>query len=124
MKNKIEMGFRILIGLMLAMSGLNKLFGFMPMPEMSESGSTFMEALNHAKYIIPSIAIVEIIGGILLVANRAVSFALIILAPIIFNIFFFHIFLEPEGVGAGIIFVIVFSWFAWNRKHDFTSLFK
>jgi putative oxidoreductase len=124
MKNRIEMGLRILIGIMLAMSGLNKLFGFMPMHEMSEAGSGFMTALSQAKYIIPTIAIIEVFGGILLISNKAVSFALVLLAPIIFNILFFHIFLEPEGVGAGIVFTIVLGWFAWNRKNDFISLFK
>ena len=118
MKNKIEMG------LMLTFSGLNKLMGFMPMPEMAEAGTAFMSALAETKYIMPAIALVEIVGGILLAINKSVPFALILLAPIVFNIFCFHLILDPAGLGAGITFVVTLGWFAWNRKEEFSSLFK
>ncbi|MBC8312115.1 MAG: DoxX family membrane protein [Candidatus Marinimicrobia bacterium] len=124
MKNKIEMGLRILVGMLLAVSGLNKFFEFMPMPEMTESGMAFMMALVQSKYIMPTIAIVEIIGGALLIANMAVPFALVILAPIVFNIFAMHLFLDPAGIGAGVLLMASLGWFAWNRKDSFTILFK
>ncbi len=51
MKDKIEFGLRLLIGFMLAFSGLNKLFGFMPLPDMGETGNAFMLALDQSIYI-------------------------------------------------------------------------
>ncbi|MBT3519175.1 MAG: DoxX family membrane protein, partial [Candidatus Marinimicrobia bacterium] len=62
MKNKIEMGLRIVIGALLLMSGLNKFFNFMPTPEMTESAGLFMMALGETGYIFPVIAIIEIVG--------------------------------------------------------------
>ena len=124
MKNKVEMGLRILIGMLLAVSGLNKFFGFMPMPEMTETGMAFMMVLVKSKYIMPTIAIVEIIGGALLIANIAVPFALVLLAPIVINIFAFHLLLDPAGVGVGVVLMASLGWFAWNRKDSFLILFK
>ena len=46
MKNKIFMGVRILFGLMMVNSGLNKFLGYMPMPEMTEQA---MEAGRKAE---------------------------------------------------------------------------
>ena len=118
------MGLRILIGMLLAVSGLNKFFGFMPMPEMTETGMAFMMALVKSKYIMSTIAIVEIIGGALLITNIAVPFALVILAPIVINIFAFHLLLDPAGVGVGVVLMASLGWFAWNRKDRFLILFK
>jgi|TARA_B110000467_G_scaffold41400_1_gene38030 uncharacterized membrane protein YphA (DoxX/SURF4 family) len=124
MKYKIEMGLRILIGMLLAVSGSNKLLAFMPMPEMTESGMALMVALVQSKYIMPMIAIIEIIGGALLIANIAVPFALVILAPIVINIFAFHLLLDPAGVGVGVVLMASLGWFVWNRKDSFLILFK
>jgi len=67
--------------------------------------------------------LIELVGGILLFSNKAVSFALVLLAPIVFNIFFFHLFLDPKGIGAGIMLSAILGWIAWNRKDSFASLF-
>jgi putative oxidoreductase len=124
MKNKIEMGLRILIGMLLAISGLNKFIGIMPMPEMTEVGMNLMMALVKSKYVMPMVAIVEIIGGTLLIINIAVPFALVILAPIVINIFTFHILLDPAGMGIGVVLIASLGWFSWNRKGSFFILFK
>ena len=124
MKNKIEMGSRILIGMLLAISGLNKFIGIMPMPEMTEVGMNLMMALVKSKYVMPMVAIVEIIGGTLLIINIAVPFALVILAPIVINIFTFHILLDPAGMGIGVVLIASLGWFSWNRKGSFFILFK
>ena len=118
------MGIRILMGLLLANSGFNKFFNYMPMPEMTEAAMAFMMALVGAKYIMPTVAIVEIIGGALLIADKAIPFALIILAPIVYNIFFVHFVLDPAGLAIGVVLIASLGWVAWNRKDSFTPLFK
>ena len=123
MKNKIEMGLRIVIGALLLMSGLNKFFNFMPTPEMTESAGLFMMALGETGYIFPVIAIIEIVGAGLLISGKMVPFALVILAPIMVNIALLHIVLDPAGMGMALFLIATTGWFAWNRQESFVGLF-
>ena len=53
-----------------------------------------------------------------------IPFALVILAPIVYNILMIHALLDPSGVMVGIILSVSLGWIAWNRKESFTGLFK
>lgn len=123
MNQKIDIGLRIFIGALLLMSGLNKFFNFMPTPEMTESADLFMMALGNTGYVLPVIALIEIVGAGLLISGKMVPFALVILAPIMVNIALLHIVLDPAGMGIAIFFMAAMAWFAWNRKESFSELF-
>lgn len=69
-------------------------------------------------------ALIEIIGGALLILGKMIPFALILLAPVIYNIFMIHAVLDPNGLPVGIILVVVLGWMAWNRKEKFSALFE
>jgi len=103
MKKKIDIGARIVLGLILLVFGLNKFFQFMPMPEMPEAAGALMGAFMETGYIMPMIAIVEVVTGILLLAGLFVPLALVLLAPLSLNVILFHIFLDPAGIAAGLI---------------------
>lgn len=124
MIQKVEIGIRIIIGLLLVNSGLNKFIGYMPMPEMTESATSLMIALAGSGFIIATVAIIEIIGGALLIWGKMIPFALIILAPIVYNIFMIHAVLDPAGLTIGVIMVATLGWIAWNRKDSFSALFE
>lgn len=124
MSQKIEMVLRILIGVLLINSGLNKFFHYMVTPDMTENATSFMMAMGKTGYIFPSVALIEIIGGALLIWGRMIPFALIILAPVVYNIFMIHAVMDPKGLSAGVILVAVLSWVAWNRKDKFITLFE
>ena len=70
MKNKIFISVRILFALMMINSGLNKLFNFMPIPEMSAAAGELMEAFSSSGYIIPLVAIVEVLAGALIITKK------------------------------------------------------
>ncbi len=123
MIQKVELGLRIFVGLLLVNSGINKFIGYMPMPEMAEPAGALMMALVGSGYIMATVAVVEIIGGVLLIWGKMIPFALIILAPIIYNIFMVHAILDPNGVAIGVILIAALGWFAWNRKGSFKALF-
>jgi putative oxidoreductase len=48
----------------------------------------------------------QIAGGLLLLTNRFVSLAAIVLLPISVNIFLFHFFLAPQGMVVAILVLI------------------
>ncbi|MFS4418604.1 DoxX protein [Maribacter sp. 2307ULW6-5] len=85
----------ILFGLVLIVTGIDKLVPFLPWPEMADGANNFIGALFDSGYLWEVIGISEILIGIALVANRLVLFANILLAPLSINILLFHLFLDP-----------------------------
>jgi putative oxidoreductase len=86
---------RILLGLIFTVFGLNGFLHFIPMEPLPQPAIDFFTALAATGYMIRLIFFGQLIGGVLLLTGIAVPFALVILAPIIVNILFFHLFLAP-----------------------------
>ncbi len=94
---------RVILGLGLIVFGLNKFFGFIPMPELPEQAADFMSSLNATGYVLPVVGGLEVLIGALLVFNKWASFALLLLAPISVNIILFHLFLDLPGILSALI---------------------
>tara|TARA_R110002110_G_scaffold49502_27_gene146985 strand:- start:677 stop:1048 length:372 start_codon:yes stop_codon:yes gene_type:complete len=98
---------RIILGLALILFGLNKFFGFMPIPELPEDASSFMFSLEASGYVLQIVGFLEIVIGLMLLINKAVPFALLLLAPISVNILLFHLFLDLPGIAGAIVIAII-----------------
>ncbi|OYU79877.1 MAG: DoxX protein [Flavobacterium sp. BFFFF1] len=94
MNSKFTKIVRILLGLILLASGLNKMLPspFIPIPSLGE-----------ASYVLKFVGILEILIGLLLIVRKWVPFALIVLAPISVNILLFHLFLDLSGIAGAIV---------------------
>lgn len=55
----------VLFGLMFINGGLNKFFNYMPMPELPAEQLKIMTAMMTIPWLMPLLATMEIIGGIL-----------------------------------------------------------
>ena len=123
MNSKVAMVLRIVLGIVLVVFGVNKFLNFMPMPPMEGDAATFMGGLGVSGYMFPLLGILEILIGILLIVNKAVPFALILLAPLSVNMVLFHAAMAPEGIApAALVFVLnaVLMYMNWAR---FKNLF-
>ena len=89
---------RVLLGLIFFVFGLNGFLNFIPPQPMPDGAMAFVTGLMGAKYFFPFLKATETICGALLLANAMVPLALVVLAPIIINIFLFHAFLAPSGL--------------------------
>jgi len=85
---------RVLLGLIFFVFGLNGLFHFMPTPPLPEHIDFFMKALTSTGYFLPTVAICQTLAGLLLLLNKQVPLALLILAPICVQIFLFHVYIK------------------------------
>ena len=65
---------------------------------------SFMDALIQTGYMMPLIAISEIVPGILLLLNKWKGLALVWLAPISVNILFFHFAFDLSSIAPGAMF--------------------
>jgi len=108
MKHKILLGVSILFGLMFINAGLNKFLNYIPVPkDMPENMVKLMTAFTEIGWLIPLVAIVEIIGGILFITNKYRALGAIIILPVMIGILLIHIMNEPSGLPiASILFAI------------------
>lgn len=101
MESMLTKIIRILVGLLLLVTGLNKFLHFIPLPEYTPHASAFLDALTATGYIFPLIGALEMLCGAAFVVGRFVALAAVVLAPIAVNIVLVHGMLDPSGGGAG-----------------------
>lgn len=121
--NLIAMIARYLLGLAMLTFGANKFFYFMPNPELPEAAGAFMGALDGSGYIFPTLGVVYILAGLLLVVNKAVPFALTILVPVSFNIVAFHLAYAPESILFAAVVAVLNVFLIFSHWDRFKSLF-
>jgi uncharacterized membrane protein YphA (DoxX/SURF4 family) len=120
MKSTFTTILRVILALGLILFGLNKFLGFMPMFEMPPAAANFIESMQNIGYVFYVVALLEVVIGLLLLFKKWVPFALILLAPISFNILLFHLFLDISDIWVAIIIVVInivliYKYWKWYR---------
>lgn len=121
MKEKLPMIARYLLGGILVLFGLNKFLGFLPPPEFSAAAGEFMGALGGSG-LMAFIGVVEIVAGILLLANRYVPLALTIFAPVAVNIIAFHLLLDMASIVPGLLVTALTIYLMMHHKTAFNGI--
>ena len=98
-----------------------------PMPPqkepMSDAAAAFMAGLFKSGYLFHLIKATEIVSGALLLINRFTPLALILLAPIVVNIFAVHALLVPSGLPIAIVLVTLEAYLGWAYRSSYRALF-
>jgi uncharacterized membrane protein YphA (DoxX/SURF4 family) len=97
---------RVVLALGLIAFGLNKFLGFIPAPDLPEQARNFINSLNAPSYALPIVGSIKIFIGLLLLANKAVPFALLLLVPIMLNVLLFHLFLDLSQIWVALLITI------------------
>tara|TARA_B100001964_G_C14148492_1_gene560878 strand:- start:858 stop:1259 length:402 start_codon:yes stop_codon:yes gene_type:complete len=98
---------RLLLGLIFLVFGLNGFLLFITPPPLPEAAGALLGALDASMYFLPVLNMTEIVCGIALLTGVCVPLALIVLAPIVTQIFLFHLVLAPSGLVLAILMVIL-----------------
>jgi putative oxidoreductase len=112
---------RIVLGLLFAIVGVA---GFIPgkpqgMPGMA--GTLLLDFYqSHWAY---AISFAQLVAGVLLLVNRWVPVAVIVLAAFLYNSLAFHLFTTPALLPMPILVLIVVCVVAWPYRSDFARLF-
>lgn len=115
---------RVLMGLSFFVFGLNGFLNFIPPPStpMPEGAVALGGALMKAGYMFPLIKGTEVIVGALLLVNRFVPLALALIAPVVVNIFAFHAFLAPSGIGPAVVILAMEVYLAWAYRKAYRPM--
>ncbi len=123
MKNKILFAASLLFGLMFINSGLNKFFHYMPMPkDMPESAINLFTAFMSIGWLMPLIAVVEIIGGLLFILPKYRAIAALMIFPILVGIVLTHIVNIPSGLPMAIALMGIELWVIFENRQKYLSI--
>lgn len=125
MKKKIQFGVSLLFGLMFINAGLNKFFNYMPMPDdLPENMLKMMTAFMQIGWLMPLIAIAEIVGGILFITNKFRALGAIVIFPVLIGILLTHITIAPSGLPVALILCGIEIWVIIENREKYLPMVK
>jgi putative oxidoreductase len=125
MKKKILFGVSLLFGLMFINAGLNKFFNYMPVPnDLPENLMRVMKAFMEITWLMPLIAIAEIVGGILFITNKYRALGAIIILPVMIGILLTHITVAPSGLPMALVLLAIELWVIIENREKYLPMIK
>jgi putative oxidoreductase len=119
----VTAGIRILLGVIFLFAGLNHIFNFAPGPMPSGAAGQFLTIMMAVKYFYV-VGICEAVPGLLLILNRFVPLALLILAAVIVNIDFVNISMAHIGIPMGALVTLLWLYVAYRYRSAFSGVVK
>lgn len=114
---------RVLLGLIFTAFGAAGLFHLIPEQPLPEGiAGTYVQALGGT-YLMTLVKLTEVVAGLLLLSNRFVAFAAILLAPIVVNILAFHALVVGSGVAMPVVIAALLGALAWQHRDAYRPLF-
>ncbi len=100
---------RYLLGFLFTVFGANGFLHFIPQPPPSTLyAAQFLTVVSNAHFMV-LIFLLQLVCGILLLVDRYVPLALVVLAAIIVNILNYHVTMDPGGIVPGLVATVL--WF-------------
>jgi len=125
MKQKILTVVCILFGLMMVNSGLNKFFNYLPMPEdMPAELMELMEAFMQITWLMPLVATVEIVGGILIAIPKFRALGAIVILPVMVGIVVHHITFSQSDIILPLILFAINIWAIAENWKKYLPMFQ
>ena len=125
MKKKILLVVCILFGLMFINAGLNKIFNYIPAPtDLSEKMMKVMAAFMEIGWLMPLVAVAEIVGGILFMIPKLRALGAIIIFPVMIGIILTHIFLEPSGLPLALVLLAINLWVIIENREKYLPMIR
>ena len=113
---------RILLGLIFLVFGLNNFLHFIPNPPVPALAGQFLGAMFVSHYL-HVVAFLQIIGALLLLSNRYVPLAVVVLGQIVFNIVAFHVLLAPGGLPVALVTALLYIIVFFSVRSAFAGIF-
>ena len=97
----------VLFGLMFINAGLDKFFHYMPMPQLDGEILKVAEAMVQIKWLLPLVATIEVVGGLLFILPKTRALGAIVILPVMVGIVIHNANYMPSGLSiAGVLFLI------------------
>jgi putative oxidoreductase len=125
MKNKVLFVLSLLFGIMFINAGLNKFFNYMPVPDdLPESMMKVMAAFMEITWLMPLVAVVEIIAGFLFIIPRFRALGAIMIFPIMVGILLTHLVNAPSGLPLALVFFAINIWVILENREKYLPIIR
>ena len=123
MKNKVLFVACLLFALMFINSGLNKFFHYMPMPkDMPTEMMQFMGAFMEMRWLLPLVALIEIVGGVLFIPAKTRALGAIIILPIMVGVVLTHVTVAPSGLPVALVLFVINLWVIVENRNKYLPM--
>lgn len=112
-----------MVGALFIFASLAYFLELVPVPEVQGNLRTFNEGLAASGYFMTLLKVTELVCGIALVSGFFVPLVLVILSPIVINIFFVHAFIAPEGLPTAAVLVLLMAFLGFAYRKSYAPLF-
>lgn len=102
---------RLLLGFVFTASGIS--FFFITPPPLEGNMALFFTGMAATGYFFYLLKFTEIICGLMLLAGWFVPLALVILAPVMLNIFMVHVMMDPKGLPVPVVMGLLMTYLAF-----------
>lgn len=120
LKSAIHLGF----GITFVYAGLYKFFPFLPVPAFIASvQQSVILAFSDLPWVMPLLAAVEIIGGLLFLIPRSRAFGAVMLLPVVVGILLHNITVDPRSLFIAIGVSVVECWVLICNRHHYKHVF-
>jgi uncharacterized membrane protein YphA (DoxX/SURF4 family) len=125
MKKKILFVVSLLFGLVFINAGLNKFFNYMPVPgDLPEEVIKMSAAMMEMGWLMPLIAVAEIVGGALFITKKYRALGAIIVFPVMVGILLTHFIVAPSGLPLALVLVAVLIWIMIENREKYLPMIK
>lgn len=113
----------IFFGLMFINAGLDKFFHYMPQPEMEKELHEMNLKMYSLKWILPLVALVELLSGILVLFPKTRTLGAIMIFPVMIGILCHNATFIPVGLLFAVPFFLINLLMLFDNKEKIKALF-
>lgn len=114
----------VLFGLMFINAGLDKFLHYMPMPEMRPEDLKVYEAFGTIIWLMPLVAVIEIVGGLLFIFPKTRALGAIVILPITVGIILHNAVFMPSGLAIAGPFFLINIWMIFDNSEKYKAMFR
>lgn len=125
MKSKILNVLAAIFGLLLINGGLNKFLNYMPtLDDMNPELLKDFEALAEISWLMPLIALAEIVGGALVIFPKTRALGALIVFPVMVGVLLTHVFVDPSQLIIAIVIWIILLWIIYDNRERYFPIIR
>ncbi len=122
MKSTVFKILRWLLGIFMVVIGLNKFLMYIEIPNPPGDGGTLMDIYITSGFL-RLVGVLEMLGGLMLIANKFIPVGLTLITAIMFNATIFHVLHDPGGIGPALICLLMSVALVLGTKERFSKFF-
>lgn len=112
----------VLFGLMFINAGLDKFLHYMPIPKMEGEVLAVGMAMASIKWLMPLVATIEILGGLLFAIPKTRALGAMVIFPIMVGIMLHHATYLPQGLPLAAPFFLINLWIIFDNCNKYKPM--